>query len=35
MYKKILTPLDGSEFSECSLAHLKAIAKGCQAVPVQ
>ncbi len=30
MYKKILTPLDGSEFSECSLAHLKAIAKGCQ-----
>lgn len=29
MYQKILTPLDGSEFSECSLAHLKAIATGC------
>lgn len=30
MYKKILVPLDGSTFSECSLAHVKAIAKGCQ-----
>jgi nucleotide-binding universal stress UspA family protein len=29
MYKKILVPLDGSEFSECSLGHLKAIASGC------
>lgn len=29
MYKKILVPLDGSEFSECSLAHVKAIALGC------
>ena len=32
MYKKILAPLDGSEFSECSLMHVMAIAKGC-AVP--
>ena len=30
MYKKILVPLDGSEFSECSLEHVKAIATGCQ-----
>jgi nucleotide-binding universal stress UspA family protein len=30
MYKKILVPLDGSEFSECSLRHVKAIAIGCQ-----
>lgn len=30
MYKKILVPLDGSEFSECSLAHARAIAQGCQ-----
>ena len=29
MYKKILVPLDGSEFSECSLEHVKAIASGC------
>ena len=29
MYKKILAPLDGSEFSECSLEHVKAIATGC------
>lgn len=29
MYQKILAPLDGSEFSECSLAHVKAVAKGC------
>ena len=29
MYKKILAPLDGSEFSECSLRHVKAIALGC------
>jgi nucleotide-binding universal stress UspA family protein len=32
MYQKILAPLDGSEFSECSLQHVKAIATGC-AVP--
>ena len=31
MYKKILAPLDGSEFSECSLDHVTAIAKGCAA----
>lgn len=30
MYRKILVPLDGSPFAECSLAHVKAIAKGCQ-----
>jgi len=29
MYKTILAPLDGSEYSECSLEHVKAIAKGC------
>jgi len=29
MYKKILAPVDGSELSECSLAHVKAIAGGC------
>jgi nucleotide-binding universal stress UspA family protein len=30
MYNKILVPLDGSKFSECSLAHVKAIATGCK-----
>jgi nucleotide-binding universal stress UspA family protein len=30
MYRKILVPLDGSTFAECSLAHVKAIATGCQ-----
>lgn len=30
MYKKILAPVDGSELSECSLAHVKAIASGCR-----
>ncbi|OGO40015.1 MAG: hypothetical protein A2147_05025 [Chloroflexi bacterium RBG_16_57_8] len=30
MYRKILAPLDGSEFSECALAHVKAIAAGCE-----
>ncbi len=30
MYQKILVPLDGSEFSECSLQHLRAIAAGCK-----
>jgi nucleotide-binding universal stress UspA family protein len=29
MYKKILSPMDGSEFAECSLEHLKSIATGC------
>lgn len=29
MYTKILVPLDGSETSECSLPHVKAIALGC------
>lgn len=29
MYKKIVVPLDGSQFSECSLQHMKAIALGC------
>jgi nucleotide-binding universal stress UspA family protein len=30
MYKKIVVPLDGSAFSECSLPHAQAIASGCQ-----
>jgi len=30
MYQKILVPLDGSELSECSLEHVRAIATGCQ-----
>lgn len=30
MYRKILAPLDGSDFSECSLQHVRAIALGCQ-----
>jgi nucleotide-binding universal stress UspA family protein len=29
MYKKILVPLDGSELAACTLAHVKAIAAGC------
>lgn len=29
VYRKILVPLDGSELSECSLLHVKALAKGC------
>ena len=29
MYTKILAPLDGSKFSECSLEHVRAIAQGC------
>ena len=29
MYRKILAPLDGSAFAECSLDHVKAIALGC------
>jgi nucleotide-binding universal stress UspA family protein len=29
MYKKILVPLDGSEFAGSSLDHVKAIATGC------
>lgn len=30
MYKRILVPLDGSEYSECILPHARAIATGCQ-----
>jgi len=30
MYQKILAPFDGSEFSECTLEHLRAVATGCQ-----
>ena len=26
MYNRILVPLDGSEFSECSLGHVKQVA---------
>ena len=29
MYQKMLVPLDGSKFSECSLEHVKIIALGC------
>jgi nucleotide-binding universal stress UspA family protein len=29
MYQRILAPLDGSELSECTLDHVRAIAKGC------
>jgi nucleotide-binding universal stress UspA family protein len=29
LYRKILVPLDGSEFSECALEDVKGIAKGC------
>lgn len=29
MYKKVLAPLDGSELSECTLEHLKAVVAGC------
>ena len=34
MYNKILVPLDGSEFSECSLPHMKAIVSGCNVTEV-
>jgi nucleotide-binding universal stress UspA family protein len=30
MYQKILVPLDGSELSERSLEHVKAVAAGCR-----
>ncbi len=30
MYQKILVPLDGSELAECVLAHIDALARGCQ-----
>jgi len=30
MYKKMLAPLDGSELAECTLAHTRAVAKGCR-----
>ena len=30
MYQKMLAPLDGSELSECSLEHVRAVATGCQ-----
>jgi nucleotide-binding universal stress UspA family protein len=29
VYKKILAPLDGSPLAECTLEHVKEIAKGC------
>ena len=34
MYKKILVPLDGSDLSECTLDHLKAVATGCHVAEV-
>ena len=30
MYQNILAPLDGSDFAECALAHVSAIATGCR-----
>lgn len=30
LYNKILVPLDGSNFSECILSHVKAVAAGCK-----
>lgn len=30
MYERILVPLDGSEFAESSLDHVRAIAAGCK-----
>jgi nucleotide-binding universal stress UspA family protein len=29
MYRKILAPLDGSPLAECTIEHVKEIAKGC------
>jgi nucleotide-binding universal stress UspA family protein len=29
MYNKILVPLDGSQFAQCSLDHVRTISKGC------
>ncbi len=34
MYKKIMSPVDGSEFAECSLEHVREIATGCHAQEV-
>ena len=34
MYKKILVPLDGSQFGQCSLEHVREIARGCQVAEV-
>jgi nucleotide-binding universal stress UspA family protein len=34
-YKKILVPLDGSEFAECVLAHLVSLTSSCQIVDVE
>jgi len=34
MYQKVMVPLDGSQFAECSLEHLRAIAIGCHVVEV-
>lgn len=34
MYNRILAPLDGSRLSECSLQHVKEVAKGCQVTEV-
>ena len=34
MYRKVMVPLDGSQLSECSLEHMKAIATGCHITEV-
>ncbi len=31
MYDKILVPLDGSQYAQCSLDYVRALAKGCDA----
>jgi nucleotide-binding universal stress UspA family protein len=35
MYSKIMVPLDGSKLAECVLAHVEALAKGCQVKEVE
>jgi nucleotide-binding universal stress UspA family protein len=30
MYKKVLVPLDGSQFGQCALDHVRAIGLGCR-----
>ena len=34
MYNKILVPLDGSQFAQCALDHVRTIAKGCNVAEV-
>ena len=34
-YKKILVPLDGSEFAECVLPHLTALTSSCRIADIE